>query len=75
MVEYLEYGLSFHIAQELKNHDDDNDDATVLERLERAFFMADIHSRQLGITTSGATVAVCLVHVSHYGIRWLNRKI
>lgn len=61
MVEYLEHGLSFHVAQELKCHEDD---ATILERLERAFLMADIHSKQLGITTSGATVAVCLVQVS-----------
>ena len=60
MVEYLEHGLSFHIAQELSY----KDDATILERLERAFLMADIHSRQLGVTTSGATVAVCLVQVS-----------
>jgi hypothetical protein len=61
MVEYLEHGLSFHVAQELKCQEDD---ATILERLERAFLMADIHSKQLGITTSGATVAVCLVQVS-----------
>ncbi len=82
MVEYLEHGLLFHIAHELKHrgneshdknnekgqgqarHEDDDDDATILERLERAFLMADIHSNQLGITTSGATVAVCLVQVS-----------
>jgi len=29
--------------------------------LERAFLMADIHSKSLGVTSSGATVAVCLV--------------
>ena len=75
MVEYLEHGLLFHIAHELKHrrheshdknneNDDYDDEATILERLERAFLMADIHSNQLGITTSGATVAVCLVQVS-----------
>jgi hypothetical protein len=78
MVEYLEHGLLFHIAHELKHQEreshnnsndsqakhDNDDDATILERLERAFLMADIHSNQLGITTSGATVAVCLVQVS-----------
>eukprot|EP00934_Nitzschia_sp_Nitz4_P004749 Nitzschia sp. Nitz4//scaffold328_size19456//7898//9144//NITZ4_008720-RA/size19456-processed-gene-0.21-mRNA-1//-1//CDS//3329547971//4739//frame0 len=57
MVEYLEHGLSFHVAQELQV----DDDATISERLERAFLMADIHSKQLGVKTSGATVAVCLV--------------
>lgn len=33
----------------------------ILQRLERAFFMADIHSKTLGISTSGATVAACLI--------------
>jgi hypothetical protein len=59
MVEYLEHGLSYHVAQELKCQDD----ATMATRLERAFMMADIHSNQLGVTMSGATVAVCLVKV------------
>jgi serine/threonine protein phosphatase PrpC len=69
MVEYLEDGLIFHVAAELNATDDpvinehnmDNGDATVLQRLERAFLMADIHSKTLGISTSGATVAVCLI--------------
>ena len=59
MVDYLEHGLCYHVAQELQCQDD----ASILERLERAFLMADIHSKQLGITTSGATVAICLVKV------------
>lgn len=59
MVEYLEHGLSYHVAQELQCQDD----ASMTERLERAFLMADIHSRQLGVTMSGATVAICLVKV------------
>jgi hypothetical protein len=68
MVDYLEHGLSFHIAQEL--HCDD--DATTAMRLERAFLIADVHSRSTGITMSGATVAVCLVKVSckkNYSVR------
>jgi hypothetical protein len=59
MVEYLEHGLVYHVAQELKY----KDDATMATRLERSFLMADIHSRQLGVTMSGATVAMCLVKV------------
>jgi len=66
MVEYLEHGLSYHVAQELQC----DDNATVLERLERAFLMADIHSKQLGVTTSGATVAICLVKVR---LPWCGR--
>jgi hypothetical protein len=60
MVEYLEHGLSYHVAQELQCQDG----ASMAERLERAFLMADIHSKQLGVTMSGATVAICLVKVS-----------
>jgi protein phosphatase len=63
MVEYLEHGLSYHVARELQCHDD----STVLARLERAFMIADIHSNQLGVTMSGATVAVCLVVSSVIG--------
>ena len=63
MVEYLEHGLSYHVAQELRC----DDDASILERLERAFLMADIHSKQLGVTTSGATVAICLIKVGDDG--------
>jgi hypothetical protein len=60
MVEFLEQGMSFHIAQELAAPDDDAD---IRKRLERAFIMADIHSRHAGVTMSGATVAVCLLKV------------
>lgn len=98
MVEYLEDGLVYHVAQELRHgeegDDDDDDeeeeeeeggegrqsdDATPTDgeattpapasartipmstRLERAFMMADVHSKTLGVDTSGATVALCLV--------------
>jgi serine/threonine protein phosphatase PrpC len=58
MVDFLEHGMAYHVAQELT---DQTDDAPITTRLERAFLMADIHSKHAGITTSGATVAVCLV--------------
>lgn len=38
-----------------------NTNDSIPERLERAFLMADIHSKTMGLTSSGATVAVCLV--------------
>jgi len=42
-----------------------NDEAVDLKtRIVRAFLMTDIHARQAGILTSGATVAMCLVKVS-----------
>jgi serine/threonine protein phosphatase PrpC len=74
MVEYLEDGLLFHVSAELNAPVPDNggEEASrenhvntsrvnVLQRLEQAFLMADIHSKTLGVTTSGATVAVCLI--------------
>jgi hypothetical protein len=64
MVDYLRHGMHYHIAQELAGCD--NDDGTVVSmptRLERAFLTADIHAKQAGISSSGATVAVCLIKV------------
>ena len=109
MVDYLEHGLVFHVAEELKapevsspspieqetstgaeagntgggpHHEEEhrqdeivggagshhikNEEGEVFiddipSRLERAFLMADIHSKCLGVQTSGATVALCLV--------------
>jgi hypothetical protein len=60
MVDYLEHGLSFHVAQELSVVDDKIDVET---RLVRAFLMADIHARQAGVLNSGATAATCLIKV------------
>lgn len=60
MVDYLEHGLEFFIAQELRR-EDNSDMAT---RLRRSFIMADVHAAQQGVKTSGATVVVCLVKVS-----------
>jgi len=64
MVEYLEDGLQWHVAQELLCAGPES----IAARLERAFLMADIHSKQLGVSVSGATVAMCLVKVC--GILW-----
>jgi serine/threonine protein phosphatase PrpC len=72
MVEYLEDWLVFHVRVELGAPDDgeermDNNTNNkdhpidILQRLERAFLIADIHSKTFGVDTSGATVAVCLV--------------
>ena len=60
MVDFLEHGLSFHIANELNTVDETVDIET---RLVRAFLMADIHAKKAGVNSSGATVATCLVKV------------
>lgn len=58
MVDFLRHGLSHHVAEEWF----DGDDAVPRPlRLERAFLMADLHARHLGVSTSGAAVAVCLI--------------
>ncbi len=73
IVEFLEDGLLYHVSQELQieeqdpnNFQDYNNqrivsDDSIPARLERSFLMADIHSNALGLTNSGATVAMCLV--------------
>lgn len=58
MVDFLEHGLSFHVAQELAVPDVD-----IEQQLVRAFLMTDIHAKHAGIAASGATVALCLVKV------------
>ena len=60
MVEYLHEALSFHVAQELSHNDGDD----LPTKLERAFLIADIHSKTVGVQLSGATVAMCLIQVS-----------
>jgi serine/threonine protein phosphatase PrpC len=54
IVDYLEENLENNIATEISH----NDDATMQERLTRAFLITDMKSRQSNIKTSGAT-AVC----------------
>ena len=75
IVEFLEDGLVYHVSHELQiEHNDPGNcdgnnisnetipsNGSIPERLERAFLMADIHSKAIGLTDSGATVAVCLV--------------
>ncbi|KAL3929808.1 MAG: hypothetical protein SGBAC_012045 [Bacillariaceae sp.] len=76
MVEYLEDGLQWHVAQELlccsagpggeeeeesSSSSSPSSSLSIEARLERAFLMADIHSKQMGVSMSGATVAMCLV--------------
>lgn len=56
---FLEETLAENVARELSHKDDD--DASMETRLERAFLMTDVQSKQMGLNTSGATVAVCLV--------------
>ena len=60
IVEFLEDGLLYHVTHELQIEENDSNDS-IHARLERSFLMADIHSKALGLTNSGATVAVCLV--------------
>ena len=62
IVEFLEDGLLYHVSHELQIEERDPlSNGSILARLERSFLMADIHSKALGLTNSGATVAVCLV--------------
>lgn len=57
IVDFLEDTLEKNISTELK-HDDD---ASVLERLTRAFLITDMQSKRLNITTSGSTAVVALI--------------
>lgn len=61
MVDFLDAVFLPNVATEL-NHDDPQ--ADIRSRLERAFLFTDIQSRMMGVQTSGATVALCLVDVS-----------
>lgn len=60
-VEFAQHALPFHIAQELTSMEGDGDARR--KSILRAVLMADIHARQVGITSSGAAVALCLVEV------------
>lgn len=57
IVDFLEEALASTVAQELCQ----DDDASIHIRLERAFVLTDIASHQMGLDTSGAVVACCLV--------------
>jgi len=57
IVDFLDDALETNIAHELKA----TDDASVLQRIERAFLITDIQSRKANILCSGATVVICLI--------------
>ncbi len=59
IVDFLERNFAGILRRELLLEDDD---ATVPQRLERSFLLADILSYQQGIHASGATAIVCLLH-------------
>jgi serine/threonine protein phosphatase PrpC len=70
MVDFLQHAMAFHVAEEMdhgqRTQKDDNDDDDTLERqLGRAFLAVDVHAKEVGIATSGATVAVCLIEEQH----------
>jgi hypothetical protein len=69
MVDFLQHGLSYHVAQELNNsaRSSSSEAVSVPECLERAFLMADIHAKHAGVILSGATVSVCLIQVRAAG--------
>jgi hypothetical protein len=47
--------------------DDNGSSADLALALERAFLITDIHAKHLGISSSGATVAVALIKVGWLG--------
>ncbi|KAJ1413062.1 phosphatase 2C-like domain-containing protein [Ochromonadaceae sp. CCMP2298] len=57
IVDFLEDALEQNIAEELKQPDD----ASVLERLTRAFLITDMQSKKQNINTSGATAVSVLL--------------
>jgi serine/threonine protein phosphatase PrpC len=70
MVDFLQHAMAFHVAEEmdhgqLTKTDDHDDDDTLERQLGRAFLAVDVHAKEVGIATSGATVAVCLIEEQH----------
>lgn len=70
IADFLETSLEQTIVQELKLQDD----ATMEERLSRAFLITDMNSKKLNITTSGAT-AVCALLASSFESNTTSRKL
>lgn len=68
IAEFLEHELESNIATELRQ----TDDASIAERLTRAFLITDMESRRLNITTSGATAVVALIERQEDGSRLLH---
>jgi serine/threonine protein phosphatase PrpC len=63
IVDFLETGLEQQLAEELAMEDD----ASIEEKLTRAFLITDFKSKELKITTSGATAVVALIRDSPEG--------
>jgi len=61
IVEYLEHNLGRIVKEELHSDDEDDQNSSVLERMERALLLADVDSYQKGIHASGATVVISLI--------------
>ena len=57
IVDFLENALENNISKELKLPDE----ADIPERITRAFLITDMESRQLDITTSGATAVIGII--------------
>ncbi len=58
IVDFLETGLEQQLVIELS----EQDGASIEEKLTRAFLITDYKSKELSITTSGATAVVALIH-------------
>jgi serine/threonine protein phosphatase PrpC len=60
IADFLEETLESNIAIELQQ----GDDASVLERIQRAYLITDMQSRRLNIVTSGATAVSAVLHTT-----------
>eukprot|EP00605_Chrysophyceae_sp_TOSAG23-4_P002884 GSChrysophyteH1.ASY1.ANO1.3179.1 assembled CDS len=61
IADFLEETLESNISVELQQPDD----ASILERLQRAYLITDMQSRRLNIVTSGATAVSALLRTEH----------
>jgi len=72
IVNFLEECLAKNIADELNHNDVDeithapSSHQAMHKRIEQAFLITDIQSRMKGITSSGATVCICLIKRDFY---------
>jgi serine/threonine protein phosphatase PrpC len=68
MVDFLQHTLHHNLAMELQPETDSiefpADIPRIKSALERAFLITDIQAHKFGISRSGSTVAVCLIHSS-----------
>jgi serine/threonine protein phosphatase PrpC len=68
MVDFLQHTLHHNFAMELQPEITSihlpKDIPRIKEALERAFLITDIQAHKFGISRSGSTVAVCLIHSS-----------